>query len=94
MERTYTVVLLHEQDGRYSAIIPALECASWGLTVPEALRNIEEAARCHIESLEAHGDPVPEDAQVITVDMGDATEAAIYRNVAVVDAAKESVTLG
>jgi len=45
---TYTVVLLHEQDGRYSAVVPAIECASWGYTVPEALKHVEEAIRCQL----------------------------------------------
>jgi len=79
MARTYTVVLLHEQDGRYSAIVPALECASWGHTIPEALRMVEEALRCHLASLEKHGDPIPPDSDTFTVDMGDATDALIYK---------------
>jgi len=76
---TYTVVLLHEQDGRYSAIAPALECASWGHTVPEALRMVEEAIRCHLASLREHGEPIPADTETFTVEMGDATDAVIYK---------------
>ena len=79
MDRTYTVVLLHEEDGRYSAVVPALECASWGHTIPEALRMVEEAIRCHLASLEEHGDPVPPDVASFTVEMGDATDAVIYK---------------
>jgi len=76
---TYTVVVLHEQDGRYSAIVPALDVASWGRTVPEALRMVEEALRLHLESLQAHGDPIPPDSSSFEVDMGDATDAVIYK---------------
>ena len=79
MAATYTVVLLHEQDGRYSAIAPALDCASWGHTVPEALRMVEEALRCHLASLQQHGAPIPPDVERFTVEMGDATDAVIYR---------------
>jgi len=79
MDRTYTVVLLHERDGRYSAIVPALDCASWGDTIPEALRMVEEALRCHLASLEENGEPIPEDTDTFTVEMGDATDAIIYR---------------
>ena len=79
MDGTYTVVLLHERDGRYSAIVPALDCASWGHTIPEALRMIEEALRCHLGALEEHGDPVPPDTETLTVEMGDATDAGIYK---------------
>jgi hypothetical protein len=32
VDKAYSVVLLHEQDGRYSAVVPALECATWGHT--------------------------------------------------------------
>lgn len=76
---TYTVVLLHEQDGRYSAVVPALECASWGPTVPEALKHVEEAIRCHLASLQKHDQPVPPDTDVFEVDMGDATDAVVRR---------------
>jgi predicted RNase H-like HicB family nuclease len=76
---TYTVVLLHEPDGRYSAVVPALDCASWGHTIPEALRMVAEAIRCHVDSLEAHGDRIPSDTDTFTVEMGEATDAVIYR---------------
>ena len=76
---TYTVVLLHEQDGRYSAVVPALDCASWGRSVPDALRNVEEALGSHLESLAAHGDTIPDDATSFTVEMGDAVDAVIYK---------------
>jgi len=76
---TYTVVLLHEQDGRYSAVVPALDVASWGDTVPEALRMVEEALQLHRASLRAHGDPIPANPSTFSVDMGDAADAVIYK---------------
>ena len=80
MARTYTVVLLHEQDGRYSVSVPALPgCHTWGDTIPEALRMVEEAIECHLEVLNKHGDPVPDDVETFTVDMGDAKDALAYR---------------
>jgi len=79
MGRTYTVVILHEKDGRYSAIAPALNCASWGDTVPEAIRNVEEAISGYIEVMTEHGMPVPDDTDTFTVEMGDAVDAVIYR---------------
>lgn len=72
MDRTYSVVLLHEQDGRYSAVAPAVECATWGHTIPEALA-------CHLETLEAHGEPIPDDLGTFTLEMGDALDALVYR---------------
>jgi predicted RNase H-like HicB family nuclease len=76
---TYTVVLLHEKDGRYSAIAPALGVASWGHDVPEALRMVEEAIRLYVECLREHDEPVPPDATTFTIEMGDATEGLICK---------------
>jgi len=69
---TYTVILLHEQDGRYSAVVPALEYAPWGNNIPEALRMVEEAILLHTESLQAHDHPISPDTSTFTVEMGDA----------------------
>lgn len=77
--RTYTVVLLREADGRYSALVPAVECASWGRSLPEALQMVRQALCCHLASLCAHGDCVPDDVTSFTLEMGDASEAHVYR---------------
>ena len=52
MDKTYSVVLLHEQDGRYSAVVPALECASLGSTSSEAFRRVKEALLHYVAVLE------------------------------------------
>jgi antitoxin HicB len=58
--REYEVVLTPEEDGRYSVTVPALPgCVSQGETREEALAMIREAIELYLESLEAHGDPVP-----------------------------------
>lgn len=58
--REYEVVLTPEEDGRYSVTVPALPgCVSQGETREEALAMIREAIEIYLESLEAHGDPVP-----------------------------------
>mgnify|MGYP001587926240 CR=1 FL=1 len=60
---TFRIEIEQEEDGRWSAGIPALPgCATWGYTEQEARRSIQEAARLYVESLLAHGDPVPTDA--------------------------------
>ncbi len=80
MARTYTVVLLRETDGRYSAIVPATGCASWGDSVPEALAAVTEALELQIECMLQHGDPVPDDTgDLAGVDVGDSAEGFIYR---------------
>jgi antitoxin HicB len=46
------VVLIEEDDGRWSASIPALPgCSSWGYSQQEALENIKDAAEIYIEDM-------------------------------------------
>ena len=81
MSLTYTVVVLKEKDGRYSVIVPALEgCATWGDTLPEALRMAEEAILAYVDGFDiALGRSIPSDVEAITVNLGDAAEAAVYK---------------
>ena len=77
---TYTVVLLKEDVGGYSVVVPALPgCFSQGETVPEALDNAREAICCHVASLQQHGDPEPTDVEVVSFDWGEAQEAYAYK---------------
>jgi predicted RNase H-like HicB family nuclease len=56
----FRIELEQEEDGRWSAEIPTLPgCATWGHTKEEAMRSLHEAARLYLESLSAHGDPIP-----------------------------------
>ena len=56
----YTVVVLKERDGRYSVVAPALDgCATFGETLPEALRMAEEAILAYLDGLEALGRAAP-----------------------------------
>ncbi|MBI2061532.1 MAG: type II toxin-antitoxin system HicB family antitoxin [Nitrospirae bacterium] len=59
---SFEIVIEKEaEDEGYSAPSPALPgCFSNGKTIEEAKRNIREAIRLHIESLPAHGRPVPQ----------------------------------
>lgn len=58
--REFEVVLTPEQEGGYSVSVPALPgCVSQGQTREEALSMIREAIELYVESLEAHGDPIP-----------------------------------
>ena len=44
------VVLYEEEDGGYSAEVPALPgCFSEGDTLEEALANVKEAIECHLD---------------------------------------------
>ena len=56
----YRVLLEQDEDGVYVAEVPALPgCISQGRTRAEALANIKEAITGYVESLRAHGDPIP-----------------------------------
>lgn len=56
----YRVYIEPDEDGVFVAEVPSLPgCISQGATSAEALANIAEAIDLYIDSLEAHGDPVP-----------------------------------
>ena len=60
MTASYTVVLLAEEDGRYSAFVPALPGAlSWGDTVAAALANIAEAIEGLLEAMQEDREQIP-----------------------------------
>jgi predicted RNase H-like HicB family nuclease len=61
----FRVELEEEEDGRWSAVVPALPgCATWGYTAEEALEALEEAAQLYVDVLIEDGAPVPLDDQV------------------------------
>ncbi len=56
----YRVLIEQDEDGMYVAEVPALPgCISQGQTREEVVENIREAIAAYLESLEAHGDPIP-----------------------------------
>ncbi len=56
----YRVLIEQDEDGVFVAEVPALPgCVSEGHTRTEALSNIKEAIAAYLESLQAHGEPVP-----------------------------------
>ena len=56
----YRVLIEQDEDGVYVAEVPSLPgCISQGQTRGEAVENIKEAITAYLESLEAHGEPVP-----------------------------------
>lgn len=62
------VTLKEEEDGRWSASIPALPgCSSWGYSKQEALDNIKDAAEIYMEDMRDAGEEIPKssDIQVI-----------------------------
>ncbi len=72
--RTYSIVLQPDEDeGGYTVLVPALPgCVTQGDSVEECVARAQEAIIGYIESLVAHGEPVPEErehARVLTVDV-------------------------
>ena len=56
----YRVLIEQDEDGVYVAEVPTLPgCISQGQTREEAVENVREAISAYLESLEAHGDPIP-----------------------------------
>ncbi len=58
----FRVDLEQEDDGRWSAVVPALPgCAVWGDTADEALEAARQAAQAYVEVLIEDGEPIPVD---------------------------------
>ena len=54
-------VIIEGSGQSFSAYVPDMPgCVATGQSVEEVEARIREALRMHIESLEAHGEPVPE----------------------------------
>jgi len=62
----YTVILEYDREiDEYAALVPSLPgCASQGKTREEALANVQEAIRGHIETLRQLGREVPTENRV------------------------------
>ena len=69
--REYEVVLTPEERGGYSVAVPALPgCVSQGETREQALAMVREAIEAYLESLAAHGDPIPGPIEIERVTVG------------------------
>ena len=68
----YTVILEREADGGFHAYCPTLKgCHSQGDSLDEALANIREAIEAYLQSVKAHGEPIPqEDLLIKPVEIG------------------------
>ena len=66
----YRVLIEQDEDGVFVVEVPALPgCISQGKTRGEALANIQEAIAVYLESLKAHGEPVPPPIQEEVVEV-------------------------
>ncbi len=56
----FTVVVERDEDGLYIASVPLLQgCYTQGGTYEEALENIKDAIKLHIEARQSLGEPIP-----------------------------------
>ena len=56
----FRVLIEQDEDGVFVVEVPSLPgCVTQGNTHQEALDNAREAITLYLESLEAHGDPIP-----------------------------------
>ena len=68
----YTIILERQADGSFHAFCPTLKgCHSQGDSLEEAIDNIREAIQAYLESVKAHGEPIPqEDLMIKPVEIG------------------------
>jgi predicted RNase H-like HicB family nuclease len=62
--RAFSYSVFYEQaaEGGFVAFVPTLPgCHTQGETLEEAERNVKEAIALYLESLLAHGEPIPEE---------------------------------
>ncbi|CAN5593830.1 hypothetical protein BH23GEM10_BH23GEM10_10300 [soil metagenome] len=58
----FTVVIERDEDGRFIAVVPALQgCYTEGETEQEARDLIEDAIRLHVEDRIERGEPIHEE---------------------------------
>jgi predicted RNase H-like HicB family nuclease len=66
----FNIVIEQDEDGVYVAECPALKgCYSQGATIEEALENIKDAIRLHIEARQAVGENVPVEVLIEEVEI-------------------------
>jgi predicted RNase H-like HicB family nuclease len=64
----FTVVVEQDVDGLYVASVPLLQgCYTQGETYKEALENIKDAIRLHIEARRDLGEPIPIEVAIAEV---------------------------
>ncbi len=60
MKYKYRIIVEQDEDGVYIASCPSLKgCYSQGDTIEEAIENIKDAIRLHIEARKILGESIP-----------------------------------
>lgn len=59
---TFRTIIEADEKGAYHGFVPALKgCHTWGKTLAETKKNLQEAIGLYVESLLAHGETVPKE---------------------------------
>ena len=62
----YTVIVHADDTGGYWTDVPALPgCGSQGETIEEAIEMTKDAILGYLASLEKHGEPIPDERQIV-----------------------------
>ena len=63
---SYRLLLRPEPEGGFTVIVPALPgCITCGKTIAEAKRMAADAIAAYVQSLKEHGEPIPDDTDVL-----------------------------
>ena len=66
-EFTYTVHIERAEEGGYWAYFPALPgCHTQGETLEEVIAMAKDVLGLYLESLQAHGDPIPVESPLMS----------------------------
>lgn len=69
---------LEPDEGGFHAFCPGFPgCHTWGATRDEALANLKDAATLYIESMLAHGDPIPIESHRPSRNKGEALTVSV-----------------
>lgn len=65
-QRTYRILLTQEPEGGFTVNVPALPgCITYGENIDHAMSMAQEAIELYVETLQAEGDPVPDDSRTL-----------------------------
>lgn len=63
---TYRILLTREPEGGFTVNVPALPgCVTFGENIDHAMEMAKEAIELYVETLQADGEPVPDDSQTL-----------------------------
>lgn len=59
---TFRTIIEPDEKGTYHGWVPALKgCHTFGNSIEETRKNLKEAIELYLESLEADGEPIPQE---------------------------------